>query len=280
MIDDERRKELADFLRTRRARLAPTEVGLPLTARRKTVGLRREEVAQLASVGVTWYTWLEQGRDIHVSAQVLDSLAQALRLSAEEKAHLFLLAGQAPPPPPSALQEQISPFLQKFLEHLETSPAYITGRRWDVLAWNRAACEIFGDFAALPSDACNILRFIFTNSELRRRLVDWEGIAQRALAQFRASSSRYRGDAQFEALIKDLQQVSPEFARWWPRHDVRGRQDGCKELVHPQVGYLAFDHSTFQVNDLPDLRVTVYLPASEETASKLAHLLVRENVRV
>ncbi|MBO0782713.1 MAG: helix-turn-helix domain-containing protein [Ktedonobacteraceae bacterium] len=280
MTDGERRQELADFLRTRRARLVPAEVGLPLTARRKTVGLRREEVAQLASVGVTWYTWLEQGRDIHVSAQVLDSLAQALRLSADEKAHLFLLAGQVPLPHPSAVQEQISPFLQKFLEHLGTTPAYITGRRWDLLAWNRGACEIFGDFAAMSPDACNILHFIFTNSELRRRLLDWEGIAQRALAQFRASSSRYRDDAQFAALIKDLQQVSPEFARWWPRHDVRGRQDGRKELVHPQVGYLAFDHSTFQVNDPPDLRVTVYLPASEETASKLEHLLVQENIGV
>ncbi len=280
MTDDERRQELADFLRTRRARLAPAEVGLPRTARRKTIGLRREEVAQLASVGVTWYTWLEQGRAIHVSTQVLDSLAQALRLTTDEKAHLFLLAGQVPPPHPPALQEQISPFLHKFLDHLGTNPAYITGRRWDLLAWNQAACVILGDFTSLPPDARNIVRFIFTNNELRRRLVDWEGIAQRILAQFRASRSRYTDDAQFEAMIRDLQHVSPEFARWWPHHDVRGRQDGLKELLHPQLGYLAFDHSTLQVNDQPDLKITIYLPASEETVSKLEHLFMQQHVRL
>ena len=237
-------------------------------------------MAQLASVGVTWYTWLEQGRDIHVSVQVLDSLAQALRLTQDEKAHLFLLADQAPPPRPSSPQEQVSPFLHKFLHQLGTSPAYITGRRWDLLAWNRAACSIFGDFAALPAQERNIVRFIFTNGELRRRLVDWEGVTQRALAQFRASSSQYTDDAQFAALIADLQHSSLEFARWWPHHEVQGRRDGRKELIHPQVGYMALEYSTFQVNDLPDLKVVVYLPASEETASKLKQLLGHEAVQV
>ncbi|HEY4387074.1 MAG TPA: helix-turn-helix transcriptional regulator [Ktedonobacteraceae bacterium] len=269
MTDNERRKELADFLRIRRARLAPAEVGLPRTARRKTVGLRREEVAQLASVGVTWYTWLEQGRDIHVSSQILDSLAQVLRLSSVEKAHLFLLADQAPPLPSSDAQEQITPFLQKFLVQLGTSPAYIMGRKWDLLAWNCAACSLFGDFASQPPHERNMMRLIFTSSELRHLLVDWEGVAQRSLAQFRASSSRYVDDAQFGVLVKELQQVSPEFALWWPRHDVQGRQDGRKELHHPQVGYLALDHSTLQVNDQPELKVAIFLPASEEDAHKL-----------
>ncbi|HTK11941.1 MAG TPA: helix-turn-helix transcriptional regulator [Ktedonobacteraceae bacterium] len=269
MTDTERRKELADFLRICRARLAPTEVGLPRTARRKTAGLRREEVAQLASVGVTWYTWLEQGRDIHVSSQILDSLAQVLRLSNVEKAHLFLLAGQAPPPSSSDTQEQITPFLQKFLVQLGTNPAYIMGRKWDLLAWNRAACLLFSDFASLPPHERNMMRIVFTSSELRSLLVDWEGVAQRLLAQFRASSSLYVDDAQFAALVKELQQVSPEFARWWPRHDVRGRQDGRKNLYHPQLGYLTLDHSTLQVNDQPELKIAIYLPASEEDARKL-----------
>ncbi len=273
MTDNEQRDELANFLRTRRARLSPAEVGLPRTARRKTAGLRREEVALLASVGVTWYTWLEQGRDINVSVQILDSLARTLQLSVEEKAHLFLLAGQTPPQYPVSQQEHVSPFLLKFLEHQGANPAYITGRRWDVLAWNRAACQVIADFAAMPVEERNIVRLIFSNEEFRRRFVDWEGIAQRILAQFRASSSQYRDDEQLAALITDLQRCSPEFACWWPRHEVRGRQDGQKELVHPQAGLLALDHSTFQIDGSPGLKMVVYLPANEETARKLEFFL-------
>ena len=272
MISNEPRSELANFLRTRRSHLSPAEVGLPRTTRRKTAGLRREEVAQLADVGVTWYTWLEQGRDIHVSTQVLESLAHTFRLTPAEKAHLFLLAGQASPAYPVPQQEQVSPFLSSFLEHMGTSPAYITGRRWDVLAWNRAACQIFGNFATIPVEERNIVRFIFTDEEYRRRCGDWEGVAQRVLAQFRASSSQYRHDAQFSALITELQQRSPEFACWWSKHEVQGRQDGRKEFIHPQVGSLVFEHSTFQIEGSPGLKMVVYLPACEETARKLEQL--------
>jgi transcriptional regulator with XRE-family HTH domain len=277
MTENQQRIELANFLRTRRARLSPTDVGLPRTSRRKTAGLRREEVAQLASVGVTWYTWLEQGRDINVSVQVLDSLAQTLRLTPDEKTHLFLLAGQAPPPYPAPLQEHVSPFLRKFIAYQGTNPAYITNRRWDVLAWNRAACLVIANFAAMPIEERNIVRFIFTDEEYRRRFVDWEGIAQRVLAQFRASSSQYHNDAQFGALITDLQRRSPEFARWWPHHEVQGRQDGCKELNHPQVGSLALEHSTFQIDGSPGLKMVAYLPACEETARMLELLYARSD---
>ncbi len=275
---NEQRGDLANFLRTRRARLSPTDVGLPHTARRKTAGLRREEVALLAGVGVTWYTWLEQGREINVSVQVLDSLARTLQLSAEEKAHLFLLAGQVPPPHPAPQQEQVSPFLQQFLEHQGSSPAYIMGRRWDILAWNRAACQVIINFAALPVEERNIVRFIFTHEEARHRFVDWKGMAQRMLAQFRASSSHYRDDEQFGALITDLQQRSPEFARWWPRHEVQGRQDGQKEILHPQAGLLELGHSTFQIDGSPGLKMVVYLPANEETTRKLEQLYKLEKV--
>ncbi len=279
MDEEKKRKELADFLRTRRARITPAEVGLPQMARRKTAGLRREEVAQLASVGVTWYTWLEQGRDIRVSNQVLESVASALHLTADEQAHLFLLAGQAPPPLASTAQEQVSPFLSKFLQQPGANPAYITGRRWDILAWNRAACAILGDFDSVPAHERNIVHFIFTNQEIRRRLVDWEGIAQRVLAQFRASSSQYTDDPQFALLIHELQHRSPEFAHWWSQHDVRGRRDGRKEILHPQVGYLVFENSVFQPSDAPEPKVTIYLPAIEETADKLKQLLAQEETR-
>ncbi len=277
--NNERRGELATFLRTRRARLSPTDVGLPPTARRKAVGLRREEVAHLAGVGVTWYTWLEQGREINVSIQVLDSLAQTLRLSDEEKAHLFLLADQIPLQHSTPQQEeQVSPFLQKLLEHQGSSPAYIMGRRWDVLAWNGAACQVITNFAALPGEERNIMRFIFTSEEARHRFVDWEAMAQRMLAQFRASSSYYRDDEQLEALIADLQHGSPEFAGWWPRHEVQGRQAGQKKLLHPQAGLLELDHSTFQIDGSPGLKMVIYLPANEETARKLDLLYKQETM--
>ncbi len=272
MTQNELRSELANFLRTRRSHLLPEEVGLPLVARRKTTGLRREEVAQLAGVGVTWYTWLEQGRDISASPQVLDSLARTFKLTPAEKAHLFLLAGQTSPAYPVPQQEQVSPFLSRLLEQMGTNPAYITGRRWDVLAWNRAACQVFGDFAMMPVEERNIVRLVFTNEEYRRRCLNWEGVAQRVLAQLRASSSQYRNDGQLSALVADLQQRSPEFACWWLQHKVQGRQDGRKEFLHPLVGSLTFDHSTFQIEGSPGLKMVVYLPACQETARKLEQL--------
>jgi transcriptional regulator with XRE-family HTH domain len=272
MTDNQQRAELANFLRIRRSQLSPAEAGLPRTARRKTAGLRREEVAQLAGVGVTWYTWLEQGRNINVSTQVLDSLAQTFRLTSAEKAHLFLLAGQGSPAHPVPQQEHVSPFLYHFLEHMGNNPAYITGRRWDVLAWNHAACQVLGDFAVMPLQERNIVRLVFTNEEYRRRSVDWEGVARHVLAQFRASSGLYHRDAHLSALILELQQRSPEFARWWSQYEVQERHDGRKEFMHPLVGSLMFEHSTFQMEDSPGLKVVVYLPACEETANKLAQL--------
>ncbi len=273
MNSNELRAELANFLRIRRGQLSPADVGLPRTARRKTAGLRREEVAQLAGVGVTWYTWLEQGRNINVSTQVLESLARTFKLTPAEKAHLFLLAGEVAPPYPVPQQEQVDPFFYRFLEHLGTSPAYITGRRWDVLAWNRAACQVFANFAAMPVEERNIVRLLFTDEDYRRRWVNWEDMAQRVLAQFRASSSQYRNDAQFGTLISELQRISPEFARWWPQHAVQGRQEGRKEFIHPEVGSLAFEHSTFQIEGTPWLRMVVYLPACEETGRRLERLV-------
>lgn len=279
MNDAERRKELADFLRTRRGRLSPTNVGLPPGVRRKTTGLRREEVAQLASVGVTWYTWLEQGRDIHVSSQILESLAQVLLMNADEKAHLFSLANQPLVPPPPIQQEMVSPLLRRFLDQLGPSPAYITGRRWDLLAWNQAACQVLGNFSAQPPEHRNIVWFVFTNQEFRRRAMDWEGIAQRVLAQFRASSGRTPGDPWFTTLIEALKEASPEFRLWWPRHEVKGRQDGRKEIIHPSVGHLVFETTTLQVSETSNLQIGVYL-TSPESAKKIQELLSREQVNV
>jgi transcriptional regulator with XRE-family HTH domain len=271
--DTEQRAELANFLRTKRSQLSPVEVGLPRMARRKTAGLRREEVAQLAGVGVTWYTWLEQGRNINVSTQVLDSLAQTFKLTETEKAHLFLLAGQAPPLQGVLSREQVSPFWQRLLEQMGNNPAYIMGRRWDVLAWNRAACLILGDFGAMAEEERNIMRIVFTNDEFRKRTTNWERMARRMVAQFRAGSGQYHNDAGFNNLANELQEKSTEFALWWSKHEVQKRQNGRKEFVHPDAGLLVLDHSTLQMEDAPGLKMVVYLPANEETGRKFEQLI-------
>jgi transcriptional regulator with XRE-family HTH domain len=272
---DHRLHELGDFLRTRRARLTPEEVGLPRGSRRKTPGLRRAEVAQMVGVSVDWYTWLEQGRSITPSTQVLERLVQTLRLDAHERTHLFLLAQHQAPPALLLEPESVSPALQHFLDQFGPHPAFVSGRRWDILAWNDAGCAVFGDYRQVTAPReRNTIWGIFTNPLARQFIVDWEEDARQLLAQFRSSCARYPGDAQLAELIQDLQLSSPEFRAWWPDHEVRGGQEGRKTLNHPQVGYLVFERLTFQVFDTPDLKVTVYTPLEEaDTPRKLEQLL-------
>ncbi|HEX4207024.1 MAG TPA: helix-turn-helix transcriptional regulator [Ktedonobacteraceae bacterium] len=275
MQKNERRQALADFLRKRRASLSPGEVDLPPGLRRRISGLRREEVAQLANIGTSWYVWLEQGRDVHPSAQVLESLAQALRLTPNERRHLFLLAGQPLPPPVSPASEDVGPALQQMLDDLNPSPAYILGRRYDYLAWNKAADGLFAisDLLSAASSpyACNMVWRLFTNSATRER-PNWEMVARATLAEFRTASARYPGDPWFEELIEDLKQVSPEFCRWWPHHDVRSALDGHKVIEHPTLGSLEFEHFTLQVLTNPDIRIMIYTP-NAETRATLQRLL-------
>jgi transcriptional regulator with XRE-family HTH domain len=224
--------------------------------------LRREEVAQLASIGISWYVGLEQGRDVHPSAQVLESLARALRLTPNERRHLFLLAGQ-PLPPPSPAEENVSPALQQMLDDLNPSPAYILGRRYDCLAWNTAADGFFA-ISDMFSDASspyarNMVWRLFISPTTRER-PNWEMVARATLAEFRTASARYPGDRWFEELIEDLKQVSPEFCRWWPHHDVRRVLDGHKVIEHPTLGFLEFEHFTLQVLTNPDIRIMIYTP--------------------
>ncbi len=272
---DQRLHELGDFLRTRRARLMPEDVGLPRGSRRKTPGLRRTEVAQLVGVSVDWYTWLEQGRPITPSTQVLERLVQALRLDTNERTHLFLLAQQQAPPALLQETEVVSPALQHFLDQFGSRPAFVSGRRWDVLAWNDAGCAVFDDYRkrTAPRER-NTIWGIFTNPLARQHIVNWEEDARHLLAQFRSSCGRYPGDARLTELIHDLMLASPEFRAWWPDNEVRGGQEGRKALTHPQVGYLLFERLTFQVFDTPDLKVTVYTPLEEaDTPRKVEQLL-------
>lgn len=276
MNDEERRKALGDFLKTRRARLSPGSVGLlKKGASRRTPGLRREEVAQLAGISVTWYTWLEQGRDIKVSEQVLESVAVTLELSPHERDYVFRLARKQAPASPPPVGQPVGPALQGVLDDLETSPAWvIVERGWDIQSWNLAAREVFGDFGAVPSKERNILRFVFTDGALRRRLVDWEAFARSILATFRASCGEYVGEPWFLRLVEDLKRGSPEFRRWWPRHDVREAPLERVVLDHPDVGPLELDNVSFQVKSEPELRVCVYAAApGSQTVQKIERLV-------
>ena len=276
MNEGERRKALADFLRSRRARLSPADVGLPAGARRRTPGLRREEVAQLAHISASWYTALEQGRDVRPSEQVLDSLAEALRLSPAEKRHLFLLAlphadlrPEAPPP------EEISAELKAAIHALNPHPAYVMGRRWDLLEWNRAAEIVFSFSSIAPPHHRNLLWRIFTHPALKSHK-DWPALAQGVVSQFRADSARYPGDPAFARLIGDLMEASEEFRAIWPLHDVRSYREGIKRMDHPLYGRLVFHHVTLQVPENPDCKIVLYT-CDGETARILSEHIKRHN---
>ena len=272
MDELERRQALAAFLRTRRARLQPADVGLPARSRRRTPGLRREEVAELANIGVSWYTLLEQGHDVHPSRQVLESLAQALRLTTAEEQHLFRLSSQELPAKMLVEAEQVTPALQRVVDALTPHPAFVIGRRWDVLTWNRVADLLFHFHELCPPHSRNVVWRFFMRGEIHTSDRDWEKQAQNLVAQFRADYARYPGDASFHEVIEDLQRVSPQFRLWWEQQDVRGLPDGPRTMDHPTLGVLEFDHVTFQTSITPDLRVKVYA-ASPLTVSKLEQIL-------
>jgi transcriptional regulator with XRE-family HTH domain len=269
-----RREELADFLRNRRASLKPDEVGLPNGGRRRTPGLRREEVAQLAGVGTTWYTWLEQGRDVRASLDVLEALARAFRMTPAERAHLVLLGRGEEAPPCKAPAERVSPTLRRLVQQLGPNPAYILGRRWDYLAWNRACEVVFSWEPTRDPLTRNHIWLTFMDPTRRELMADWEHSARLLAAKFRAESARNIGDPAFEQLISALRSSSTEFRQWWNRHEVAGGGGGRKELRHPVAGRLLFEHAAFHPTDYPEQRLILYSPlAEEDTPAKLARLL-------
>jgi transcriptional regulator with XRE-family HTH domain len=269
-----RRDELADFLRSRRAALQPEEVGLPGGGRRRTPGLRREEVAQLAGMGATWYTWLEQGRDVRASLEVLEALARALRLNQAERTHLILLGRGEQAPPCKSPAEGVSPTLRKLIRNLGPNPAYILGRRWDYLAWNDAAVALLGDLAAIPRAARNHAWQTFTDPARREMFTDWASSSRILVAKFRADSARHIGDPEFESLIAALRSASPEFSRAWERHEVSHSGEGRKDLRHPVAGMMSFSHAVFHPAEKLEQRLVLYSPLPEnETAEKLARLM-------
>ena len=272
--DEIRRRELADFLRIRRARITPADVGLPAGPRRRTPGLRREEIAEIAGVGLTWYTWLEQGRNIRVSARVIERLARVLRLDAAEQVQFSQLAIPDRAPEAEPRQERSNPQIQRMLDNMAGSPALLMGRRWDLLAWNVAARAVFLDYGRIPPAERNLLWLFFVNPAMRRMVADWEPRARDVLARFRADYGRFAGDPRFVALIDRLKRASPEFADWWPRHDILPRVRGRKLYDHPIAGRLLLDHATLSFTDDPHLKLVVYTPATElDSIAKVDRLI-------
>ena len=273
-IREAKQKEFGAFLRSRRERLAPEDVGLPRGSRRRTPGLRREEVAMLAGVGTTWYTWLEQGRDVQPSAEVLSALAETLRLNQAEWRHVFVLNDLTSPGPIISASEGVTAPLMRILESLTMQPAYILGRRWDVLSWNRAATVLFGDYSKLVGDERNIMHLLFLNKHHRRLLIDWDVLAPAALAMFRADSARYVGDPDFVRLIDTLQRSSLEFEKWWSRHIISAHVTNRKSIKHPVAGRMLFEYSSFVIAEQQEMKLVVYTPLDEqETPAKLNQLL-------
>ncbi|MGA7585647.1 MAG: helix-turn-helix transcriptional regulator [Rouxiella badensis] len=265
-------RELGNFLRARRESLLPHDVGLPLGERRRTPGLRREEVAQLAKVGTAWYTWLEQGREVKASAGVLLTLADALRMTETECAHLFALSGRMMPQRLPVNEPPLEAALQRMLDDLSFQPAYITNKRWDIVGWNNAACAVFGDYSLLEGDDRNLLSMLFANQAHRELLVDWAEIAPAALAIFRAETAHCVNEAHFATLIDRLNVKSETFRQLWARQEVLSQLTNIKRIHHPIADAMSFEYHSFLLSDGSARRLTVYSP-QEVSRDKLQALL-------
>ena len=265
---------LGVYLKDRRSKLDPATFGFP-PERRRTPGLRREEVAQRAHISATWYTWLEQGRGGAPSPEVLDRIARALMLTDVEREHLFLLGLGRPPEPRYAADAgaTVSPRIRRVLDALPASPAFVKTLTWDLVAWNRAAAAVFGYDDATP-DQRNILRRIFCDPGNRAVQLDWESVARFVVSVFRADAARAGASANVDALVLDLRRRSPEFdAFWQDDHDVRAYGEGTKQLRHPVAGLLAMEYSSFVVDGRPDLSMVIYNPTTPQDADKVRTLV-------
>jgi transcriptional regulator with XRE-family HTH domain len=265
---------LGAYLRGRRAKLDPAAFGFP-PKRRRTPGLRREEVAQRANISPTWYTWLEQGRGGAPSADVLDRISRALMLTDVEREHLFLLGLGRPPEVRYQRNEGVTPRLQRVLDALEPSPALIRTATWNVVAWNRAATVMLTDYGSLPPEQRNILRFIFLDPRVRAAQYDWESVARFVVGAFRADAARAGAAAEVEPLVDELRRLSPEFEAMWRDNDVRSFGEGVKHIRHPVLGPIAFEYSAFAVDARPDLSMVVYNPATPADAERIRSLIAR-----
>ncbi|MDB5620493.1 helix-turn-helix transcriptional regulator [Tardiphaga sp.] len=263
---------LGAYLKNRRTKLDPTSFGVG-GGRRRTLGLRREEVAQRANISTTWYTWLEQGRGGRASADVLDRIARALTLTDIEREHLFLLGLGRPPAVHYRGSDAITPRLQRLLDVLSYSPAIVRTPTWDVVAWNRAAAAVFTDYGTLPPDQRNILRMIFCDPNSRTKQSDWQSVARFVVSSFRIDAARAGADAEVTRLVEELSEASPDFAMMWRDNNVQTHGDGVKQLRHPLLGPITLEYSAFAVDGRPDLSLIVYNPATAADRSLIESLV-------
>jgi len=269
--DEIRRRELGAFLRNRRERIAPEQIGLPPSRRRRTPGLRREEVALLAGVGVTWYTWLEQGRDIHASPQVLDAIARTLLFDAPERAHLFTLAGAIDTRTPEECAT-LRPATQLVLDRLEPFPSLAVNGRYDLLAYNRAWATGLPQIEDVPPEDRNCLWLMFTHPQWRKTILDWEDTAARMVAQYRAAMAEHVAEPAWKDLLARLHRASPEFTEFWDRHEVQPPENRVKRVRHPEVGLLKLEYTYLWLEQRIGTRIITYTPADEETRKRLDRL--------
>jgi transcriptional regulator with XRE-family HTH domain len=264
-----RRAELGEFLKARRARVSPEEVGLPAGGRRRTPGLRREELAQLAGVGVTWYTWLEQGRPINVSGQVLDAVAATLRLSSIEREHLYRLAEATPVRPPRASVCANEGVFTEILNALDPLPAVITNTRFDIIQPNQAFSDLFHDWHTLPCIHKNLLWCIITEPRARQQLLNYDSEVPYLVARLRSAYGEHIGDPDWETDLERLRKLSPEFAQLWSRHEVAACTPRPRQILHPAAGELHFTVTELPVPAHPDLVLFVETPANQQTRDRL-----------
>jgi len=280
MLSEDRRREIATFLRLRRERLQPEQVNLPRGNRRRTPGLRREEVAALAGVSTEWYTWLEQARDVQPSAETLRRIAAALRLEAGELQHLLTLAGLNGETGATlhARASSVTSRVQRLLDQFGQCPAWVHGERWDFLAWNRAATVIHDDIDAAQGFERNAVYRLFMHARMRDMLVDWERHARDIVAKLRVAHARYVDDPWFNELVSVLRAKSDEFARWWNEHNVQLPQGGVKRYRHPEAGPLSFEFSHLTIGGEPfdAAYLVVYVPADNVTRRSMTELLARD----
>lgn len=268
--------DFGTYLKGRRAKLDPAALGFPLT-RRRTPGLRREEVAQRANVSATWYTWLEQGRGGAPSPDVLDRIARALMLTEVEREHLFLLALGRPPEVHYQTADGVTPRLQRVLDSLELSPAYVKTSTWDIVAWNRAATAVLCDYESLAPEQRNGLRLVFCNPRVRSAMPNWQRDARFVVAAFRADTARAGAASNVKALVDELCRLSPEFAAMWRDNDVRTTYgEAAKHVRHPVAGLIGLEYSAFAVDGRPDLGMVIYNPATPTDADRIRKLVERK----
>ena len=263
---------LGSYLRDRRTRLDPAALGFA-AERRRTPGLRREEVAQRANISPTWYTWLEQGRGGAPSPDVLNRIARALMLTDVEREHLFLLGLGRPPEVRYTATEGVTPRLQRLLDALDASPALIKTATWDVVAWNRAAAAVLTDYGALPPGQRNILRLIFGDPRVRAAQDDWERVARFVVGAFRADAARAGAVSEVGRLVDELCRLSPKFEALWRDNEVNVHGEGIKRLRHPILGEITMEYSAFAVDGRPDLGMVVYNPVSRADADRIRSLI-------